>query len=316
CRAKGCARRRQAAPWGWLYHEVSGGSDAEEFRRLAQRCSLGGQRRYAGEAQAWCHPVEERDVRPQRLEGRPPTQPVRPAAIESEGLRLRHTALPGGDTRRPQPAGGEQARVVEVRQVGPVIELDRGERQGQAAPPQDLRYHHAPAKARQLLDDRRHRLRRDVEAPVDVGVVVTSVALVAAREPQRAALGPRVHAPVPREAAVKRQAKDSARSARIARSNSSARPTRTRSIGRRSPRWGFNPKSQARAAAGSYCLRRLAHTSSRRSIRSAFSGSMPAPRSHRVTCDRFTPSRSAIAAPVLKSRRSARTFDAVARGTA
>src|SRR5438876_2085487 len=292
----------------------SGRRDPEEFHRLAQR-PFGAELRYVGNAQAWSHPVEERDVRPQRLERRPPAQSTRPAAIEREGLRLRHDALARGDAGRPQPASGEQAGIVEIHEVGPVVELDHREREGQAAASQNLRYHHAATKTGQLLDDRRHRLRRQVQAPIDVGVVVPSVALVAARKPQRTALRARAHTAVPGEAAVQRQAKDSARSARIARSSSSARPARTRSIGLRSPRCGFNPKSQARAAAGSYCRRRLAHTSSSRSIRSALSGSMPAPRSQRVTCERFTPSRSAIAAPVLKSRRSARIFDAVARGT-
>src|SRR5262249_17013916 len=61
---------------------------------------------------------------------------------------------------------------------------------------------------------------------------------------------------------------------------------------------------------------RLDHTSSSRSTRSAFSGSIPAPRSHRVICDRDTPSMSASCAAERKSARRASTLLAVARGMA
>src|SRR5262249_14767981 len=47
-------------------------------------------------------------------------------------------------------------------------------------------------------------------------------------------------------------------------------------------------------------------------MRSAFKGSMPDPRSQRVICERFTPSRSASATPLLNSRFRARILVAVA----
>ena len=54
-----------------------------------------------------------------------------------------------------------------------------------------------------------------------------------------------------RQAAVQDHANESERSARIARISSSVRPSRIRSIGRRSPNTGLSPNSQASAASRS-----------------------------------------------------------------
>src|SRR5438874_1462443 len=83
-------------------------------------------------------------------------------------------------------------------------------RRRQAAPQQDLWDHDAAAEPRELLDDRRDGFDRHVQASVAVRVVVTSITLVPTREPQRAALRGGRGAAVPPEAAVQRQAKDSA----------------------------------------------------------------------------------------------------------
>src|SRR5207247_10296399 len=109
---------------------------------------------------------------------------------------------------------------------------------------------HAASETRQLLDDGRHGLLGQIQAAVGVRVVVAAVALICAREPERAPLGGGAGVPVPGEAAMEDHANDSARSARTARSTSSAAPARTGSIGRRSPRCGLSPKSHARAASG------------------------------------------------------------------
>src|SRR5262249_60520395 len=102
--------------------------------------------------------------------------------------------------------------------------------------------------AGELLDHRRDLAVGQIEAAVEVRPVVAPVALEAARHPEGpvrlVGLGPAA----PGEAAPEDHASESARSARIARISSSVRPERMRSIGRRSPRLGFTPKSQASAA--------------------------------------------------------------------
>src|SRR5207237_2482030 len=74
----------------------SGRGDAEELRRLADRWVLGVQAADAAEAQPRRGPVEEGDVRPQRLERGPPAEAGRSPAVEGERLRLGHASLPGG----------------------------------------------------------------------------------------------------------------------------------------------------------------------------------------------------------------------------
>ena len=145
----------------------------------------------------------------------------------------------------------ERPRVVEIHQLGLVVELDRGQGQREAAPLEHARDQPLRPEARQLLDDRRGFAVSDVQAAVRVRVVVPAVSLVLAGEPERPVrvLLPRSLAPG--EAAVEDHANESARSARIARKRSSTCPARIRSIGLRSPRLGLTPKSHERAVAGS-----------------------------------------------------------------
>src|SRR4051794_32505851 len=196
--------------------------------------------------------------------------------------------------------------------MGVVPKLELGQRERQAAPAEEGRCQPLAAKGRGLLDDARARLLGGVEAAVRGRVVVPALALVRPRKPERAVRGIRRGALVPRQAPVEDHANESERSARIARISSSVRPSRIRSIGRRSPSTGFSPKSQASAASRSYRRRRFDHTSSSRSTFSALSGSIPEPRSQRVTCARLTPSMSARRAAEPKSTRSASTFVAIA----
>ena len=80
----------------------------------------------------------------------------------------------------------------------------------------------------------------------EVSAVVEQLARFRTQRLQAALLRP--GPAIPSEAATQDHANESARSARIARISSSARPARIRSIGRRSPRWGLMPNSQASAA--------------------------------------------------------------------
>src|SRR5262249_8732701 len=104
------------------------------------------------------------------------------------------------------------------------------------------------AEARELLDNGGDLAVGQIEAAVAIGVVVPPVALEGPGHPEGPVLLVRLGPAAPGEAAPEDHASESARSARIARISSSVRPERMRSIGRRSPRLGFTPKSQARAA--------------------------------------------------------------------
>ncbi len=169
-------------------------------------------------------------------------------AIEFERLRLRHAALSRRDFRRPKPLAAERRRIVEIDERRLVVELDRGEREREAAAPQDCRRQALPAKRGELFDDTRHRAIGEIQAAVLIWIVVAPFALIHLRKPERAVDRVGACAAVPGEAAMQDHAKESARSARMARISSSARPDLTRSIGRRSPSRGLMPNSQATAA--------------------------------------------------------------------
>src|SRR5258708_30976867 len=260
--------------------------------------------------------MDERDVRPERSPGRQPAKArrVAMAPIEIERLRLRDRSAGGGDPRGPEVLAPQHRRIVEIEDPGSAIQLEPAECERQAAAAQDGSRQALTAERGELLDDAGLRTVGEVQAAVGVGIVVPALALEDARKRQRPVPRLLSHAPTPCEAAVERHANESARSARIARINSSARPARTRSIGRRSPSRGLTPDSHESAASRSYTRSSADQTRSSRSTRSAFSGSMPAPRSHRVTCERLTPSMSASWAADRKSARSASTFPVVPTG--
>src|SRR5437667_1081414 len=226
------------------------GRDPEQVGRLANGWIVDAEAAYLAHAQAVYPAVEHGDVGPQRFERRPPPDARGASPVEAQGLGLRQVAPSGGHARWPQRVGGEDSRLVEVDDPGATDEIDGGKRERQPASHEYLRYQDATSETRQLLDDGRHGLLGQIQAAVGVRVVVAAVALIRAREPERASLGAGGDAPVPREAAMEDHANDSARSARSARSSSSARPARTRSMGRRSPRCGLSPKSHTRAASG------------------------------------------------------------------
>ena len=70
-------------------------------------------------------------------------------------LRLRYLALPRRHAGRSQPLANEHARIVEIDDVGRVVELDRGQRERQAAPTEQGGLQALRPEARKLLDDRR-----------------------------------------------------------------------------------------------------------------------------------------------------------------
>jgi len=197
--------------------------------------------------------LEDRQVRPQRLVGRPPSQGGGEAvpAKECERLRLSHVAASSRDSRRLELVRLEHLRLVQVDDLRRVRQLDRRESERQPTSNEHRGPETAASKVGELLDDGRDLSLGDVQTAVDLGVVVAPVALKSARKPQRASRLARYFAARPGEAAMDDQANESARSLRIARISSSVRPARIRSIGRRSPRCGFRPSSHSRAASGS-----------------------------------------------------------------
>src|SRR5262249_10737675 len=211
------------------------------------------QRPYRTEPKRRCSPIEQRHVQPLRLERRPPAQPgsLGVALVECERLRLCDLPLPSCDTGRPKPFPAQHHRVVEIDELGVVGELELRERQRQPTPAQQGWGEPLAGEARELLDDARQRLLGEIEAAVRPRIVVTALALVRPRKPEGAVRSIRRGALVPRQAPVEDHANESERSARIARISSSVRPSRIRSIGRRSPSTGLSPKSQASAASRS-----------------------------------------------------------------
>src|SRR5205814_2854322 len=212
-------------------------------------------------------------------------------------------------------------RVIEVNELGAIVEFQFGKRERKATASQQRGKQALTAESCELLDQRGKRLIGEIQTAVEIGIIVPTLALVRAWKPERAIRLRVTSALVPREASVEdhasgptRYANESDRSARIARISSSARPRRIRSTGRRSPRDGLIPNSHEIAASRSYKRRRFDQTSSSRSTFSALSGSMPAPRSQRITCERLTPKRSASCAAERKSARSTSTLCATATG--
>ena len=88
---------------------------------------------------------------------------------------------------RAQPLPHENRRIVEVDELAALVEVDRRERERQAAPDEIGRLEGRAGQPLELLRDRGDRFHRDVQAAVELGVVVAPVALEHAREPERPA---------------------------------------------------------------------------------------------------------------------------------
>src|SRR5947209_119628 len=145
--------------------------------------------------------------------------------VQSARLRPRDVPLPRRYARRPQPFPAENGRLVEVDELRVVREVERRERERQAAAEKQRGREPLATEARELLDDTRERQLGEVETAVEIRIVVPAVSLVRPRKPERAVQAVRLRTLVPREAAVEDQAKESDRSARMARISSSVRPS-------------------------------------------------------------------------------------------
>ena len=173
------------------------------------------------------------------------------AAVERERLRLCHRAASGRDPRWPQRFAPQHVWIVEIDQLRAVSDLECGERERQTAAAEHRRREPLAAERGELFDNAGFGAIREIEAAVDVGIIVAPFPLEHARKPQRSVGLIVAGGRAPGETAIERHANESARSARMARISSSVRPARTKSIGRRSPRRGLTPNSHDSAASRS-----------------------------------------------------------------
>src|SRR5919106_4911150 len=197
--------------------------------------------------------VEERHVRPLRLEGRPPAQAggVRVAEEELGGVGLRPGSLARRHERRPQPLLREDAWLVEVDESDFVRKHTGGESKRETVAPEVGGLEPRAAQSLEALDDARDRRLRRVEAAVQLGIVVPAGPLEHAGKPRGAAPGGSRHIRIPGETAVEPHAYEPARSCWSAASSSIVSPIRMTSIGRRSRRWALTPNSHFSAVDGS-----------------------------------------------------------------
>src|SRR5919106_4976619 len=197
--------------------------------------------------------VEERHVRPLRLEGRPPAQAggVRVAEEELGGVGLRPGSLARRHERRPQPLLREDAWLVQVDESDIVRKHTGGESKRETVAPEVGGLEPRAAQSLEALDDARDRRLRRVEAAVQLGIVVPAGPLEHAGKPRGAAPGGSRHICIPGEAPVEPHAYEPARSCWRAASSSIVSPIRMTSIGRRSRRWALTPKSHFSAVEGS-----------------------------------------------------------------
>ena len=165
--------------------------------------------------------------------------------MQDDGLGLRDVPAARGDHRRPQPLVAEHHRIVEIHELGAVIQLEAGQRQRQPAAAQQRRQEPLAAEPGELFDDRRERSDRQVEAAEVVGIVVAALALVDAGKPERAVRTRLAGAFIPREAAVK----DHAEAAGVTRTCRTVRRESPASVLRRA-RGGWNRRAADRRAAG------------------------------------------------------------------
>src|SRR5262249_52807271 len=96
----------------------------------------------------------------------------------------------------------EDDRVVQVDECCAIVELQLRQRQGQAAASQQRRQKPLTSETSQLLDERRQGVIGQVQAAVEIGIVVTPLTLVDPRKPERTVRLGVAGAGVPREASV------------------------------------------------------------------------------------------------------------------
>lgn len=120
--------------------------------------------------------LEEGHVDPERLVDRPPSQAgdLWLPLVDRARVRLRDVAMACGDLRRAKPVAAEDCRVVQIQQRGAIVEFQRRQRKRQSAAAEQGCRETLAAKPRELLDDRRDGPIGQIEAAIDVGIVVAA----------------------------------------------------------------------------------------------------------------------------------------------
>ncbi len=125
------------------------------------------------------------------------------SGVEPACLRLGCRSLARCNARWSQSLASEDQRVVQVDEACAIVELEVRQREWQTAPSKQRGQKPLTAKARELLDERRQSVVGEIEAAVEIGVVVSPFPLVDARKPQGAVRITLASTLVPREASVK-----------------------------------------------------------------------------------------------------------------
>jgi hypothetical protein len=212
-------------------------SQREERRRFAHQWVIRREFLRSSHRQRRGGTVEDRCVQPARLERRPPQQ-RRGVPVSLEKPRrcaLGDRALTRCDPRGTQAFRHQHRGIVEIDHFDVVGQLELADRERKPSPDEHRGAERSrPAVRSQRLGDDRERLNGAVQAAVQIRVVMPPGALELAREPERSPRRVVCRIGIERQRAAEDQANPPARSLAIASSNSRARPSRMRSIGRRS----------------------------------------------------------------------------------
>jgi hypothetical protein len=127
-------------------------------------------------------------------------------SVEPACLRLGGVPVPGRHGGRPEALATEDGRVVEIDELDGIGQLQPGKGERQPAAAQQRGQESLSAEASKLLDDAREGAIGEIEAAVDVRIVVTALALEHPWKPERAVRVPLTRALIPREAAVENHA--------------------------------------------------------------------------------------------------------------
>ena len=121
-------------------------------------------------------------------------------------MRLGDRTAACGDHGWAQPFPPQHGGIVEIDEVGRIVELEFGERERKPPALQKPGDQSLSAEPRKLFDERRQRTIGEIKAPVEILIVVPSFALKRAGKPERSIGFIIVRAFVPREAAVENHA--------------------------------------------------------------------------------------------------------------
>ncbi len=97
--------------------------------------------------------------------------------VQPAGLRLCHIPMTCCDKRGPQLFAAENRRVVEIDEPRIIGKLELRQREGESPAPEQRRRQALTPETRELLDDARDRLSRQIKTAIDVRIVVTAFAL-------------------------------------------------------------------------------------------------------------------------------------------